>query len=195
MTRLFKMLIIITSLFFFSINIYADTKQAINVSGMEWNYSEFVYDNTLKTVELINVPSNITITYENNSFKDVGTYFARAYLSYDNTKFYITGYDPDKFESHCWTIVRGKYNTNNMIFKDTRIVYDGKPHEVTPKVSGNVSIYDSETMKVLYNDETKPTNAGTYPVTITALIKTDISEPVEIEYNENVILIINYLVC
>ena len=48
------------------------------------------------------------------------------------------------------------------------IVYDGKPHEVTPKVSGNVSIYDSETIKVLYNEaEAKPTNAGTYTATLT----------------------------
>lgn len=130
MTRLFKMLTIIASLFLMSINVYADTKQAINVSGMEWNYSEFIYDNTVKTVELVNVPSNISITYENNSFKDVGTYFARAYLSYDNSKYYLTGYDPDKFESYCWTIVKGVYQTNNMMFKSATIVYDGKEHSL-----------------------------------------------------------------
>lgn len=130
MTRFFKLLTVFTSLFLLSFTVSAETKQSINVSGMEWNAIEFVYDDTIKTVELVNVPSNITITYENNSFKEVGTYFARAILNYDNSKYFLTGYDPDKFESHCWTIVRGKYNTSNLSFKDTTIVYDNKAHSI-----------------------------------------------------------------
>ena len=130
MKRYFKILIVIFCFFVLSVNVQASTKQAINVSNMEWNHSEFVYDDTFKTVELINIPSNISITYENNSFKDVGTYFASAYLKYDNTKYYITGYDPDKFESYCWTIIRGQYNTSNMAFKDVTVVYDNKPHSI-----------------------------------------------------------------
>ena len=130
MTRMYKILTIITSLFLLSFTAYADTLQAINVSVMEWSNSEFVYDDTIKTVELVNVPENVTISYENNSFKDVGTYFAKAIINYDNTKYYLVGYDPEKFENFCWTIVRGKYNTSNMVFKDTTIVYDGKSHSI-----------------------------------------------------------------
>lgn len=130
MTRLFKILTIVTSLFLLSFTVYADSKEAINVSNIEWGESEFVYDNTIKTVELVNVPSNITITYENNSFKEVGTYFASAYINYDKDHYYLVGYDPEKFENFCWTIVMGKYNTSNMSFKDVTVVYNGKPHSI-----------------------------------------------------------------
>ena len=159
MARLFKLLTIITSLFLLSFNVYADTKQAINVSGMEWNNSEFVYDNTIKTVELVNVPSNVTISYENNSFKDVGTYFARAYIKYDKSKFYLTGYDPDKFESYCWSIIKGKYNTSNLVFKDTKIVYDGKPHSIYVN-----NIPDGVEVEYTGNERTEP---GIYDVSVT----------------------------
>lgn len=130
MTRFVKFLVISTLFILFSFSTYAETKETIDVSNMEWNASEFIYDNTVKTVELTNVPNNLTIVYENNAYKEIGTYFARAYFIYDKDLYKISGYDSEKFESFSWSIVRGKYDTSKIIFKDTVVVYDGTPKSI-----------------------------------------------------------------
>lgn len=130
MTRLFKFLFITTSLFLLSFNTFATTKQYIDLSNVEWSESEFIYDNTIKTVELKNIPTELEVSYEDNSKIEVGTYFAKAKFSYDKDVYQLKGYDAEKFESFCWSIVKGKYNTSNYIFKSSEIVYDGNPHSL-----------------------------------------------------------------
>ena len=128
MTRFIKLIFIVASLFLLSINVNGNTKSIIDLSNVEWNYKEFIYDDTIKTVELINVPKELQVKYSNNSFKEIGTYFAKATFIYDSNIYELKGYDKDKYESYCWTIVKGKYNISNIVFRDKTIVYDGQPH-------------------------------------------------------------------
>ncbi len=58
-------------------------KAEYDMSAVVWDYSSFIYSGATKTVELLNLPSGIDVTYVNdgtytNTAKDIGDYQAKA---------------------------------------------------------------------------------------------------------------------
>ena len=71
-------------------------KAIISMGNVSWNIKEnFTYDGTEKKVELKNLPSQVTATYENNTATDAGTYTAKATLVYDEENYILKNYDVD----------------------------------------------------------------------------------------------------
>ena len=69
-------------------------KTIISMGNVSWNIKEnFTYDGTEKKVELKNLPSQVTATYENNTATDAGTYTAKATLVYDEENYILKNYD------------------------------------------------------------------------------------------------------
>lgn len=56
-----------------------------DMSKVEWNYTNAIsYDTLSHTVEVLNLPSGVTVSYENNTKSAIGNYVARANLIYDD---------------------------------------------------------------------------------------------------------------
>jgi len=69
-------------------------KATIALSGLAWDYTgPFTYaDNTARTVTVTGVPSNVNVTYTDNSKTDAGTYTAKAAFSAkDSANYQVSG--------------------------------------------------------------------------------------------------------
>ena len=65
---------------------------SIDVSEVKWNYTTpFTYDGTEKTVTLVDVPANVTVTYVGNTATNVGVYTAVAVVSPVSTNYEVVG--------------------------------------------------------------------------------------------------------
>ena len=65
---------------------------SIDVSEVKWNYTApFTYDGTEKTVALVDVPANVTVTYVGNTATNVGVYTAVAVVSPVSTNYEVVG--------------------------------------------------------------------------------------------------------
>ena len=68
------------------------SQAAIDVSGLAWDYTNaFIYDGNAKTVTLKNVPSSVTIAYQDNVKTNVGTYTAKATATAVDANYVATG--------------------------------------------------------------------------------------------------------
>lgn len=66
---------------------------SIDISGASWSYtSAYTYDGTTKTVELANVPTGVTVSYEGNTAIEADSYTASATgTATDSTNYKISG--------------------------------------------------------------------------------------------------------
>ncbi|MBQ0018242.1 MAG: BspA family leucine-rich repeat surface protein [Clostridiales bacterium] len=78
-------------------------KAEIETAGVHWNYEKpFVYDGTEKSISLRNVPEQIDVRYRDNKASTIGTYTAKAYLSYDRDNYN----SPDIESTIDWEIIK-----------------------------------------------------------------------------------------
>ena len=69
-------------------------KVDIDFSYVGWDYYEpYTYNGEEKTVELINVPEDVSVNYENNKKINAGTYNATATINFDETNYNIINND------------------------------------------------------------------------------------------------------
>ena len=139
-------------------------KANIDFTNVGWSYDDSypsTYDGKEKTIELINIPDNVEVTYENNKATNAGTYNATAIIEYDENNYKITN-DEHLVLTKQWSInkakntISGELVLNGITYGDTL----GEP-------SGVSALYGEMTYKY-YNSEkeeiSKPTNVGTYYV-------------------------------
>ena len=99
-------------------------KKRIDTDNIAWNYNDtarFVYDESVKEVTLLGVPSDVEVFYVNNSKADAGTYIAKAKLIYD-TRNFVAEEIPDLL----WTIEKASFDTGKVSWDYSEpFIYDG----------------------------------------------------------------------
>lgn len=70
---------------------FKPVRTAIDMSAVCWSYTNpFEYSNTTYEVQLINIPTSVTVTYSNTFHaKNAGTYTVVATFVYDNTLYFL----------------------------------------------------------------------------------------------------------
>ena len=162
-------------------------KANIDFTNVGWNYYEpYTYDGKERTVELVNVPENVEVTYQNNNKTDAGTYNTTATLIYDTNNYELSNVNFN--ETIEWTInkaqidmwgVRWDYNSYEPF------TYNGNEREVK-------LINLPEGISVNYENNAK-TNAGTYNATATLIYDTNNYELSNVNFNETIEWTINKL--
>lgn len=129
-------------------------KASVDMSAVRWNYDEpFKYDGEEKSVSLVGLPDNVSVSYQNNSASAAGRYEAMATVE-------LT--DPDNYEqpapvSGCWwQIEKAVYDMSNARWVyDGDLIYNGKEKKV--RVDGL-----PENVKVESYTGNRATEAGAY---------------------------------
>lgn len=99
-------------------------KATLDMSNVRWDYdSAFEYDGSEKKVQLIGVPEQIEVIYENNAATDAGSYEAQARFELKDPDNYVM---PSPVKGCWWTISKAKYDMSKAgwTYRDD-IVYDG----------------------------------------------------------------------
>lgn len=160
-------------------------KANIDFTNVGWNYYEpFTYDREKKSIELVNVPENVEVTYQNNNKTDAGTYNATATLIYDTNNYELSNVNFN--ETIEWTInkaqidmfgVRWDYNSYKPF------TYDGNEKEVklTNLPAG---------VEVSYENN-KKIGAGTYNATATLIYDTTNYELSNVNFDKTIEWTIN----
>ena len=160
-------------------------KANIDFTNVGWNYYEpYTYDGKERTVELVNVPENVEVTYQNNNKTDAGTYNTTATLIYDTNNYELSNVNFN--ETIEWTInkaqidmwgVRWDYNSYKPF------TYDGNEKEVklTNLPAG---------VEVSYENNTA-TNAGTYNAIVTLIYDTTNYELINDNFDDTIEWTIN----
>ncbi len=66
-------------------------KATLDMSDVRWDYTApFAYDGNAKTVGLLGLPAEVSVTYINNSNSEPGTYVTKAVLSYDKSCYRVS---------------------------------------------------------------------------------------------------------
>lgn len=145
-------------LFFCCVNVSAEEIIDLDMGNVHWNETEFIYDNTLKQVYLVNVPEPITVKYSENEKIQAGTYTARALLDYDDSKYKLINYDYTRIQYHVWEIKIGNVPTFNFIGKT--ILEDGRYHSLDiPDLPSGVTAH--------FSDNNYQRDPGKYTITAT----------------------------
>lgn len=78
-------------------------KASYETENVHWTYERpFEYDGRDKSISLCNMPNSIGVRYRDNKASAIGTYTAKAYLTYDSDNYN----DPDIDTTIDWSIVR-----------------------------------------------------------------------------------------
>ena len=78
-------------------------KASYNTDSVRWTYDKpFEFDGKSKTISLTGLPSSIDVRYRDNKASNIGTYTAKAYLTYDNENYL----EPEVDTTIDWSIVR-----------------------------------------------------------------------------------------
>ena len=141
---------------------WAINKAKIDVSELEWNYTEaFTYDGNAKKVELVSVPEGLKATYADNEKTNAGTYTAKvAFEALDAENFEVSGEVSDL----AWAINKAKVDVSGLTWNYTQaFTYDGnaKKVELASVPAG---------LKVTYTNNEK-TNAGEYKAEATVTLE------------------------
>lgn len=134
-------------------------KATIDFQYVGWSYDDsypFTYDGDEKIVELVNVPENVKVTYENNIKTNAGTYNATAIIEYDESNYNIIN-DEDLILSQQWTINKAQidmWSVNWDYSTSQPYTYDGTQKEVK-------LMNLPEVITVSYENNTA-TNSGNY---------------------------------
>ena len=163
-------------------------KVDIDFSYVGWSYDDsdpFTYDGKEKTIELINIPDNVEVTYENNKATKAGTYNATAIIEYDENNYNKTN-DEHLVLTKQWSINKAQIDMWSVKWDYSATqpyTYDGNEREVK-------LINLPEGISVNYENNAK-TNAGTYNATATLIYDTNNYELSNVNFNETIEWTIN----
>lgn len=168
-------------------------KANIDFTNVGWNYYEpYTYDGKERTVELINIPDNVEVTYENNKATKAGTYNATATINFDETNYNIINNDTFIINNDTlvltqqWTINKAQIDMWGVRWDYSATqpyTYDGNEREVK-------LINLPEGISVNYENNAK-TNAGTYNAIVTLIYDTNNYELSNVNFNETIEWTIN----
>ena len=167
-------------------------KVDIDFSYVGWNYDgsyPFTYDGKEKTIELINIPDNVEVTYENNKKTDAGTYNATATINFDETNYNIINNDTLVLTQQ-WTINKAQidmFGVNWDYNSYEPFTYDGNEKEVKL-----INLPEGKGVSVNYKNNAQK-NAGTYTASATLNYNTTNYELININFNETINWTINKL--
>lgn len=107
------------------------SKAKIDLAKVKWNYSSaFTYDGKVKEVSLVNVPSLVSVKYENASNVNAGKYAAKATFVYDEANYELVGSVSDL----SWEISKAKIDVTKVSWDYSQAFkYDGKEKTVSLK--------------------------------------------------------------
>ena len=160
-------------------------KVDIDFSYVGWDYYEpYTYNGEEKTVELINVPEDVSVNYENNKKINAGTYNATATINFDETNYNIINNDTfiinndtiNKAQIDMWG-VNWDYNSYEPF------TYNGNEREVK-------LINLPAGVEVSYENNTA-TNAGTYNAIVTLIYDTTNYELINDNFDDTIEWTIN----
>ena len=163
-------------------------KKNIDFSSVGWSYDEFypfTYNGEEQSIELLNIPNNVEVTYENNKATNAGTYTAIATVEYDENNYKITN-DEHLALTQQWSINKKQIDMWSVKWDYSATqpyTYDGNKKEVK-------LINLPEGISVNYENNTK-TNAGTYTASATLNYNTTNYELININFNETINWTIN----
>lgn len=101
---------------------YSIAKANYDLSTLQWNTGDFIYDGVEKGVSLTGLPQGVTIIgYSNNKATAAGKYMAGVALAYD-----VNNYNPPGDIYFEWEIKRADYDLSLFGFSDSELVYNGK---------------------------------------------------------------------
>ena len=170
-------------------------KANIDFTNVGWSYDDsdpFTYDGEEKTVELVNVPENVEVTYKNNKATNAGTYNATATINFDETNYNIINNDTFIINNDTlvltqqWTINKAQidmWGVNWDYNSYEPFTYNGNEREVK-------LINLPEGISVNYENNAK-TNAGTYNAIVTLIYDTNNYELSNVNFNETIEWTIN----
>lgn len=164
-------------------------KVDIDFSSVGWNYYEpFTYDGEEKTVELVNVPENVEVTYQNN-YKETnaGTYNATAIIEYDENNYNITN-DEHLVLTQQWTINKAQIDMWGVRWDYSATqpyTYDGNEKEVKL-----INLPEGKGVSVNYENNAR-TNAGTYTASATLNYDTNNYELSNVNFDKTIEWTIN----
>ncbi len=131
-------------------------KREIDMSRVRWAYEEpFIYDGSIKKIELCNLPEGVYAEYENASASNAGIYNARASLKFDSDN--LTAKQPADCQ---WKICKERIDVSDVAWDyGDAFTYDGKEH--------TVSLVNLPTTLIAeYRDNVK-VEAGKYAASVT----------------------------
>ena len=158
-------------------------KANIDFTNVGWSYDDsypFTYDGKEKTIELINIPDNVEVTYENEKAINAGDYTAIATVEYDENNYNITN-DEHLVLTQQWSINKAQIDMWGVKWNYSSsqpFTYDGNEKEVK-------LINLPEGISVNYENNAK-TNAGTYTASATLNYNTTNYELINIKFNETI---------
>jgi len=127
-------------------------KAGYNMQTVTFLNSTVTYDGMVHSLTAENLPSGVSVTYENNDKINVGKYIVTAHFCGD-----IKNYEPIPDQQAILEITQAQKDFSEVIFSNQTVTYDGKVHSLAVEnLPAGVSVsYDN-------NDKTV---AGTYIVT------------------------------
>jgi hypothetical protein len=122
-------------------------KADADIRRIRWDYSQgFIYDGSVKSVELAGIPSTLTVSYSGNSAEEVGKYSAHA----DLIPIDPANYNVPLINDCQWEILKADYDMSDARWVgDLQYVYDGSeksivltglPAGVTPEYVNNSAV-------------------------------------------------------
>lgn len=137
-------------------------KADFDLSYVNWNVEDFVYNGEAHSVSISGLPIGITlIGYANASFTEAGSYTAEAAISYDERNYN----SPGKL-THEWQIKRADYDLSKLKLSDAEFIFDGNYHY--PELSGELPTgYDGSSPTYSFSEGAKHVSEGRKAVTLT----------------------------
>ena len=122
-----------------------------DISNIAWDYNiPYTYDGGEKIITLLNVPSNITVVYENNRFANAGIYVANAQLTFPQN----SNYNSIQDISVTWEIKKAKIDCSQIVWDyTTSYNYDG-----SVKTVQLINLPDNVTVKYIDNSASEKGN-------------------------------------
>ena len=163
-------------------------KKNIDFSPVGWSYDgayPFTYNGEEQSIELLNIPNNVEVTYENEKATNAGTYTAIATVEYDENNYKIIN-DEHLVLTQQWSINKKQIDMWSVKWDYSATqpyTYDGNKKEVK-------LINLPEGISVNYENNAK-TSAGTYTASATLNYNTTNYELTNINFNETINWTIN----
>lgn len=122
-------------------------KADIDVSNVKFANMSFTYDGSAHSLEVKNIPKNVTVSYEGNGQINAGSYKVTASFTVPDN------YNSIKSATATLTITKATFDTSKLKFENQKVTYDGSEHKI--EISGILP----EGLTVDYANNTR-TDAG-----------------------------------
>ena len=136
-------------------------KKNYDMSKVVFQNKTVTYDGKSHTITAMNLPNGVSVAYENGDHIDAGTYVITAKFSGDTDNYNLI---PDK--TAVLTIDKVTINTDNVIFMDKTVEYDGESHGLTAQNLPS-ELSESDISYLCYKDGSlvdEAVEAGVYTV-------------------------------